>query len=78
MMAADITTTPALRVGTPSRLFELVPYSEGGGLSRGHDLAPDGEKFVMIQDLSVPKRNELKIVANWFEELKRLVPAGGR
>jgi len=76
MMAAEITTTPALVAGRPRPLFEVLHYSEGGGLSRGHDLSPDGERFVMIQDVSAPRLHELRMVINWFEELKQLVPTG--
>jgi hypothetical protein len=38
-----------------------------------YDVTPDGQKFLMIKtgDQQV---NELNVIQNWFEELKRLVP----
>ena len=74
MLAAEVTTEPGLSVGAPRFLFEGDFYDQGRGPSVSHDLAPDGQKFVMIQDLSEPRLNELQIVQNWFEEVKRLVP----
>ena len=46
---------------------------------RSYDIAPDGERFVMVlpaaesQSDEAP-RAEIIIVPNWFEELKRLLP----
>ncbi len=41
--------------------------------SRSYDVHPDGKRFLMIDPGRPP--NDLVIVLNWFEELKRLVPA---
>ena len=41
-----------------------------------YDVAPDGQRFVMIQeggqDSGAPQ--QINVVLNWFEELKRRVP----
>ena len=48
------------------------------GNGRSYDVAPDGQRFLMIkegggaEDASAPA--SLIIVENWFEELRRLVP----
>jgi hypothetical protein len=46
-------------------------------LGRTFDVAPDGRRFLMIKegggDEAAPQN--LVVVQNWFEELKRLVPA---
>jgi len=43
-----------------------------------YDVAPDGRSFIMTaQDEQQPAR-ELRLVLNWFEELKRLVPTGNK
>ena len=34
----------------------------------------DGKRFLMIQSEAEPAYTKVKIVLNWFEELKRLVP----
>jgi hypothetical protein len=64
--------------GRPQILFELaVPPGVAG---RGYDIAPDG-RFLMIrrEDAeagdSAAAASNLIVVQNWFEELKRLVPA---
>ena len=40
---------------------------------RQYDVAPDG-RFVVMKPVGRPPRDEIVIVLNWFEELKRLVP----
>jgi hypothetical protein len=43
--------------------------------SASYDIAPDGSTFLMIQRQGESAGTELRVVLNWFEELKRLVPA---
>ena len=40
------------------------------------DISADGKRFVMIKNLQdgVSKTRELRVIMNWFEELKRKVP----
>jgi len=42
-------------------------------------VSPDGRRFLMIKDAQLageaPPPPRLIVVQNWFEELKRLVPA---
>ncbi|MBI4264610.1 MAG: hypothetical protein HY657_09555 [Acidobacteria bacterium] len=41
-----------------------------------YDVSPDGRRFLMIEEASgsdAPSQN-IVVVQNWFEELKRLVP----
>ena len=41
----------------------------------GYDVTPDGQRFVMIEiGESEQAPNQLILVQNWGEELKRLVP----
>jgi hypothetical protein len=39
---------------------------------RNWDITPDGQRFVMVADRS--QRREIRIVRNWFDELRRLAP----
>ncbi len=46
-----------------------------------YDLAPDGKRFVMFRTASSEEggeasRTHLHFVFNWFEEVRRLAPAG--
>ncbi len=50
-------------------------YSYGGARTLpSYDVAADGERFLMVKDLSASRGN-VRVVINWFEELRRLVPA---
>ena len=70
---ADATFTP----GIPQVLFEGNYYFEI--LPRNHDIAPDGQRFLMIKEVESESDQETSqasviVVQNWFEELRRLVP----
>ncbi len=74
MMVVEVTTQPKFAPGSPKALFEGQFFSAGDGNTM-YDVAPDGQRFVMIKD-SVEQREggQINVVLNWFEELKRLVP----
>jgi len=63
--------------GTPVVLFEgeyeRDPYAID---ARNYDLSPDGTRFLMIRREveSDRRQQQLNVVLNWFEELKRLDP----
>ena len=59
-------------------VLELLDFvldnASGGGGNANYDVSPDGV-FVFVEDLaSQDGAPELRLVLNWFEELKRLVP----
>ena len=69
MMVVDVETEGELVLGKPRHLFE-VP-----SLRLNYDVTLDGRRFVMIEHLqSRPVSDQLVLVQNWAEELKRLVP----
>jgi serine/threonine-protein kinase len=76
-VSVPITTRPAVDFGTPVELpgapKPLLLSSE----MRGYDVLPDG-RFISIvptsDDGSLTLNSELRVVMNWFEELKRLSP----
>jgi serine/threonine-protein kinase len=76
MMMVDVSTSSGnseLAVSSPKMLFEQR-YSFGSSLSiANYDVSPDGQRFVMVKEDS--SANRLNVVLNWFEELKRRVPA---
>ena len=44
-------------------------------LSPNFDIAPDGKSFVFVKaDEEWGRATEIRLVLNWFEELKRLAP----
>ena len=72
MMAVDITTEPTFTHGTPKLLFEGEYFSYGPRAV--YDVAPDGQRFLMIKESEQVSSTQIHVVLNWFEELKRLVP----
>lgn len=72
MTAVEIETTPLLRVGRARQLFE-GRFAKGAAGLPAYDVAPDG-RFLMMRAESEPPIPELRLVSNWFAELRRLVP----
>jgi hypothetical protein len=60
-----------------ARLAEAIVEGDYG-LNNGYDVAPDGQRFLMVKSSSSTEQmppNQLTFVVNWFEELKQRVPA---
>jgi len=74
VMAVPVATTPTFAAGTPHLLFE-GPF-RADGPSRSYDVTPDGQRFLMVQEVQRPpaRVSQLVLVQNWGEELKRLAP----
>jgi serine/threonine-protein kinase len=72
MMAVEIQTSPALRVGAPRMLFE-GRYAPSQNSVASYDVSADGQRFLRIQPVHPdPSRRQIEVVLNWFEELRRL------
>ena len=72
-----IATEPSFSF-TPERRVPIDDFVVTAGF-RSYDIAPDGERFVMVFPAAESQsgesaRAEIIIVPNWFEELKRLLP----
>jgi len=72
-MAVEIQNEPTLKATTPRMLFEKTGYGVG---TRQYDVAPDGQRFLMLKQSGEVTATppQIVVVKNWFEELKRLVP----
>jgi Tol biopolymer transport system component len=77
MMAVDITTQPSFSAGKPRMLFE-GRYAPGGVPVANYAVSPDGQRFLMLKpsEQAPTAPTQINVVLNWFEELKRRVPAG--
>jgi len=62
--------------GSIEPLFELENLVLPQENHYGYDISPDDRSFVMVVKNDQPPDRELRIILNWFEELKRLVPTG--
>ncbi len=74
LMAVEVETGARFRAGTPRALFQ-GPYE-----TSSYDVAPDGTRFLMIK-WPAPESGpsgQAVVVTEWFDELRRLVPTGGK
>ncbi len=67
----SIKTEPTFTQGSPEVLF--TGNYQGTSGNRQYDVAPDGQRFLMIKQEQTGI-TQINVVLNWFEELKRLVP----
>jgi hypothetical protein len=73
MISVEVTTTPSFTAGQSTVLFEEPYLLFPGG---NYDVTADGQRFVMVRQLDRQPITQLRVVQNWFEELKRKVPTG--
>ena len=83
LLAAPIQqAASSLIVRPPTRVFD-DPYmrdTAAGGGAANYDVSPDGQRFVMVQQLRPANETtqpvRLQVILNWTEELKARVPTG--
>ena len=73
--AVSVRTRPGFAAAAPRALFETSAMITSSRF-RNVDISRDGSRIVMMVPLDDPKELEIRVVLNWFEELKRLVPSG--
>jgi len=75
MIAVPVDAKGDLTLGAPSVLFnvpfDVDPFNSD---ATNYDVTKDGQRFLMVRRASDPRRAEqqLNVVVNWSEELKRL------
>jgi hypothetical protein len=77
MMAVDVTLQPSFTAGKPRVLFQGQYFASTFPFTRtAYDVSPDGQRFLMVKQTAETAQSvQMNVVVNWFEELKRLVPA---
>ena len=74
LMAGTVTPGETFILTSPRPLFtDLYPNPAVNHTS--YDVARDGQRFLMLQG-DAKGRTSVNVVFNWFEEVKRLAPAG--
>ncbi len=73
IMVVPLQIEPAFRPGTPRMLFAARSFASTPGGYPNYDVSLDGTRFIMIET-DATERNEIHVVLNWSEELKRLAP----
>jgi hypothetical protein len=76
IMVVDVQIDGVFASSKPRLLFEKPGYTSGDPI-RSYDLSLDGQRFLMVrgEQRKPAPATEMIFVQNWFEELKRLVPA---
>ena len=80
LMRVGVERGPSWAATTPTLLLKEGYYTTPGApfLGRTYDIAPDGERFLMIKEVGGADQAaappQVIVVQHWFEELKRLVP----
>ena len=65
----------AFSAGRPRMLFDAAQYLPTAVTFPNYDVAPDGQRFLMLkapEEAAAP--TQINVVLNWFEELKQRVP----
>ena len=70
LMVVQVNTGATFTSGTATTLFSGDFHV---GVGRTFDVAPDGERFLMIKPRE-PEAGHINVVTNWFEELTQRVP----
>ena len=83
MRAVTVTTQPTFAFGNPTPIT-IPPYwwDSFNDVARQYDVEADGQRFVGLilagsatsNDASASTNPEIRVVLNWFEELKARVP----
>ena len=77
VMAVGVATEPTLSASPPHVLFEGM-HSDPDVTDPVWAVMPDGKHFLVLRPPLVEPVRQIQVVLNWFEELKRRVPAGAK
>ena len=69
LVAVDVPAGPSLAPGVPRPLFPLVRFRAAQNRQQ-YDVAPDGQRFLMIRSGAGDAKQELIYAENWFQELR--------
>ena len=76
LMVVAVETEPSFAPGTQDVVVDDQYYA--GLVGRNYDIALDGQRFLFIKGGTGPATDQsgqqINVILNWFEELKRLVP----
>jgi Tol biopolymer transport system component len=76
LWAAAVQTDPTFAAGRPGELLR-GDFTAGPRGVAGYDVSPDGKRFAVFRANVGKGQVEVKLVFNWFEELRALEAASG-
>ena len=71
LVAASLTTVPALTVQSTRVLFNASDFVQTSISRRNYDVAADDQRFLMVQRAEGAKRGQVVVVEHWAEEIRR-------
>jgi hypothetical protein len=72
LMGVGTETSPAFRVGNP---VQILPGPYFSGLAgRTYDVSHDGQRFLMVKEMTSAATARIIVVENWFDELRQKAP----
>jgi hypothetical protein len=72
-LAVDVVTNPTFAHGKPRLPFEgRYALGEVKDDRPTYEIAPDGQRFLMLKPETECFTGDLKVVVNWYDELQRL------
>jgi eukaryotic-like serine/threonine-protein kinase len=77
LTAVSVQILPSLTFGPPATVAGVPQPAFTSQLPRGYDVLPDGSFLTLVpadNASSGGAGSEMRVILNWFEELKRLVP----
>jgi serine/threonine-protein kinase len=76
LVEVGVQTAGSPTFGSPAPLKVMVPPNITSTRRRGYDVLPDGRFITLLPDENGPAggKLELRLILNWTDELKRLVP----
>ena len=76
MMSVAVETEPTFLAELLKVFFDLGGYQFCPCVVRNYDIAPNGERFLLVKPVVAYDAYEpqMVVVENWFEEVKRLAP----
>jgi eukaryotic-like serine/threonine-protein kinase len=73
--SVSITTRPSFGASTPRFLTDASPLLPARFANAAYDVSSDGQRFLLIRAKEQNAPGEVRVVLNWSDELKRLVPS---
>jgi serine/threonine-protein kinase len=75
IMAVPVTPGATFMPGRPKPLFRFAGIYRISGTGTAYDIHPDGQRFIMVSEADEQSADsspqQVHVVLNWFEELKR-------
>lgn len=71
LMGVPVEMRPAFSIGEEREILPARYYNGVGTTGRPYDVSPDGRRFLVIKEQA--RAQEMVVVLNWIEEVKRMV-----